>query len=89
MSINLVPEHTLPKSFFYEEELSSRPCAAIVERVALHEPDEPARAPRTELECLPAKFEAEALSDKRRLEIEPLPPAAAAICWHSKLVKRG
>jgi hypothetical protein len=54
MSINLVPEHTLPKSFFFEEEPSSKPCAAVVERVALHEPEKPARATRTELDRVTA-----------------------------------
>jgi hypothetical protein len=40
MSINLVPEHAIPKSFFFEEELSSS---------GRHIVPEPARTVRAEL----------------------------------------
>ena len=63
MSINIVPEHALPKSFFFEKELTSR---------GRHIASEPARTLRAELSdrSSPA-FEAVGAEQPRPIRVAP------------------
>ena len=63
MSVNIVPEHALPKSFFFEEELSS----STGRRMA----SEPARTLRAELSESSPAFEAVGAEQPRAIRSAP------------------
>jgi len=63
MSINIVPEHALPKSFFFEQELSSSGRRIV---------SEPARTRRAELSDRSSRaFEAVGAEQPRAIRVAP------------------